>query len=226
MRDTCVFDESVRRAIYLHLAATGVVPDLDVLADEVDGTDAAVDQAIARLADDRHVVLDGGGTIVMAHPFATVNLGFSVMGANTRWWGGCGWESFAIPHLVPGTPEALVATTCPQCERPLAWTVTNTAPPDGDEVMHFPTPMHRVWDDVVSTCAWQRIYCSRDCLDRWLGDKQRPEGYVTDLETLWRLASHWYDGRLDSPYERREPAEAKDYFRSVGLEGPFWGLDD
>lgn len=37
------------------------------------------------------------------------------------------------------------------------------------------------------------------------------------LETLWNLAAHWYGGRLDSPYERREP------LRSVGLEGSFWG---
>jgi hypothetical protein len=46
-----------------------------------------------------------------------------------------------------------------------------------------------------------------------------------DLATLWRLAAHWYDGRLEEGYERREPAKALDYFRSVGLSGPFWGLD-
>ncbi len=43
------------------------------------------------------------------------------------------------------------------------------------------------------------------------------------LATLWRLASHWYDGRLDSPYKRREPVQAAEYFRSAGLHGPFWG---
>jgi hypothetical protein len=46
-----------------------------------------------------------------------------------------------------------------------------------------------------------------------------------DLATLWRLARGWYAGRLDPGYERREPSAAKDYFRSVGLEGTFWGLD-
>jgi hypothetical protein len=46
------------------------------------------------------------------------------------------------------------------------------------------------------------------------------------LEMLWRLAEHWYDGRLDTPYVRREPTAAADYFRAVGLRGSFWGLSD
>ncbi len=44
------------------------------------------------------------------------------------------------------------------------------------------------------------------------------------LETLWRFAAHWYDGRLEPGYRRREPAEAAAYFREVGLHGGFWGL--
>ena len=51
-------------------------------------------------------------------------------------------------------------------------------------------------------------------------------GYVMDLATLWRLASRWYEGRLEPGYTRREPSAAAAYFQSVGLRGPFWGLDD
>jgi len=47
---------------------------------------------------------------------------------------------------------------------------------------------------------------------------------VLDLGTLWRLAAHWYDGRLDRGYVRREPSQATAYLRGVGLAGPFWGL--
>jgi hypothetical protein len=46
-----------------------------------------------------------------------------------------------------------------------------------------------------------------------------------DLRTLWRFASHWYDGRLDRGYVRREPEAATEYLRSVGLSGPFWACD-
>ena len=48
-------------------------------------------------------------------------------------------------------------------------------------------------------------------------------GHVLDLATLWRLAQGWYAGRLDRGYTRREPVAAVEYFRSVGLSGPFWG---
>ncbi|MDQ1698408.1 MAG: hypothetical protein QOG34_271, partial [Frankiaceae bacterium] len=57
----------------------------------------------------------------------------------------------------------------------------------------------------------------------WLAGTQLPRGYVMDLVTLWRLASHWYDGRLEPGYTRREPADAHDYLESVGLSGAFWG---
>ena len=45
-----------------------------------------------------------------------------------------------------------------------------------------------------------------------------------DLSTLWRFASDWYTGRLDRGYTRREPAQAADYMRGVGISGAFWGL--
>ncbi|WP_438854452.1 hypothetical protein [Agromyces sp. M3QZ16-3] len=36
----------------------------------------------------------------MAHPFASIDLGFSAMGERMLWWGGCAWDSFAVPDLL------------------------------------------------------------------------------------------------------------------------------
>lgn len=47
-----------------------------------------------------------------------------------------------------------------------------------------------------------------------------------DLATLRKLSEHWYEGRLGTPNVRRDPTEAADYFRSVGLRGSFWGLPE
>jgi hypothetical protein len=118
----------------------------------------------------------------------------------------------------------LVATTCPACGAAHAWAVDDERPPEGDQVAHFLVPVARMWDDVVFTCGHQRIFCSRGCVERWLTASGDAEGYVMDLATLWRLAAHWYDGRLDRGYVRREPAAAGEYLRSVGLTGPFWGM--
>jgi hypothetical protein len=148
------------------------------------------------------------------------------MGERTLWWGGCAWDSFAIPHLVPEEPDVLVSTRCPGCDAALAWVVDRTGPPCGDEVAHFLVPMARAWDDIVWTCSNQRLFCSTDCVDGWLSVSGHQRGYVMDLATLWRLARSWYDGRLQPGYQRREPAQAREYFRDVGLAGPFWGFDE
>jgi hypothetical protein len=218
-------DESVRLLVYGGYASAGQPPSVEAMAESLGRQPDAVQAALARLHEARHVVLDADGRIVMAHPFASIPLGFSAMGHDTLWWGGCAWDPFAIPQLVPDDPEVLVATQCPGCGRPLAWAVSRESPPDGDEVAHFLVPAARIWDDVVHTCDNQRLFCGVPCVERWLADTGNTRGYVMDVATLWRLASRWYEGRLEPGYVRREPARAREYFREVGLSGPFRGLD-
>lgn len=217
-------DESVRLAVYRGYVEEGRPPTFGAMAEQLGLSEDSVRESVHALALGRHVVLGPTGDIVMAHPFASIPLGFSVMGRRTLWWGGCAWDSFAMPHVCPDDPEVLVATQCPGCGKPLSWVVNREGPPIGDEVAHFLVPMAQVWDDVVHTCSNQRLFCSVECVQRWADSTRNVPGYVMDLATLWRLASRWYEGRLDAGYERREPARAIEYFRSVGLTGPFWGL--
>jgi hypothetical protein len=149
--------EDLRVAVYRSFAGTGRPPELEPLANRFDTSQDAVVDGLRDLARARHLVLDSGDRIVMAHPFAAIPLGFSVMGRSTLWWGG--------------------------------------------------------------GC----LFCSADCVARWLERSGNERGYVMDLATLWRLASQWYAGRLDYGYARRDPGAAAEYFRQVGLSGPFWG---
>ena len=217
--------ERVRLAVYDGFRRTGRSPAYEPLAAAAGVELDAVPEALAALDRSRDLVLRDG-RIVMAHPFTAVPLGFSVMGDRVLWWGGCAWDSFAIPHLVPEERTVLVATTCPGCGAALAWLVDDRRPPDGAEVAHFLTPVAHIWDDVVHSCGHQRLFCCTDCVDQWLARTGRERGYVMDLSTLWALARDWYRGRLEPGYRRREPSEAAEYFRSVGLHGPFWGLPD
>ena len=216
--------EDLRVEVYRSLATTGRAPDLDHLARELTTTTFEVTEGLHTLAHARHLVLDSRDHIVMAHPFATIPLGFSVMGDSTLWWGGCAWDAFAIPHVIPGRQPVLVATRCPGCGTALAWNVTTDTAPVGDQVAHFLVPAAHIWDDVVHTCRHQNLFCSPGCVDVWLRRSGNERGYVMDLATLWRLASRWYAGRLEHGYTRRDPTQAADYFRQVGLSGPFWGL--
>ena len=221
-------DELLRVEVYRAFASTGRTPVPGELAASLGLTAEDVASGLLRLAQQRHVVLDVAGRIVMAHPFTSRPMGFSVMGADTLWWGGCAWDSFALPQLLgadyPGAARVLVATTCPACDRPHAWNVSADGPPEGNEVAHFLVPAQHIWDDVVHTCSHQRIFCSPGCVDEWLARTGNQRGYVMDLEALWRLASRWYEGRLAYGYQRRDPSTAADYLRSVGMSGPFWGL--
>jgi hypothetical protein len=215
--------EQLRVRIYRQLAAEGRVDDVAAIARETGEDEADVRTALHELREMRHVVLREDDSIALAHPFGTRDFGFSVKSDRTLWWGGCAWDSFAIPHLVPGASPSLVATTCPACDTPHAWNVSRERAPDGGQVAHFLVPMAHVWDDVVHACENQRIFCDEDCVDAWLARTGHARGSVFDLATLWRLASEWYAGRLDPGYRRREPVEAATYFRDAGLTGAFWG---
>lgn len=216
--------EDLRLAVYRSFADHGTGPTVAQLAASFGCGAEDVGEGLAALANARHLALDADGNIAMAHPFSAVPLGFAVMGATTLWWGGCAWDSFALPHLLPDQGPMLVSTRCPACSRPHAWDVGTEEPPEGDQVAHFLIPARHIWDDVVRTCGHQRLFCGQACVADWLTATGNKRGYVMDLATLWRLASHWYDGRLDHGYVRREPTASADYLRSVGLSGPFWGL--
>ena len=215
--------EALRLRIYSQLAAEGRVDGAAELAAQLGVTDAGIQALLDELATERHLALAGEGIIELAHPFGTRDFGFSVKSDRTLWWGGCAWDSFAIPHLVPDAAPALVATTCPNCGTAHAWNVDRERPPEGAQVAHFLVPMAHVWDDVIHACENQRVFCDEDCVDDWLDRTGSQKGSVFGLDTLWRLASHWYDGRLSSGYRRREPVEAAAYFRDAGLSGAFWG---
>jgi hypothetical protein len=215
--------EALRLAVYEHFRDLGRPPDLTRLALEFDVSESEVRAGLEELARGRHLVLDDAGQIVMAHPFSAVPLGFSVMGRRTLWWGGCCWDSFALAHLLDHEPDLLVATRCPGCDRAGAWVVDRRRPPESEWLAHFLVPAAHMWDDVVHTCNNQRLFCSEACVDGWLERTGHERGDVMGLDTLWRLASRWYEGRLARGYVRRDPAEAADYLRDVGLVGPFWG---
>ena len=216
--------EDLRLAVYGSFTREGRARTAADLTAQFDASAEDVQDGLRELAAARHLALDVEGNIAMAHPFSSVPLGFSVMGASTLWWGGCAWDSFALAHLLPWERSLLVATTCPFCSAPHAWNVTRDTPPPGDQVAHFLTPAAHMWDDVVRTFGNQRIFCNEDCVEDWLRREKQERGYVMDLNTLWQFASDWYTGRLDRGYVRREPSQAVDYMRSVGLSGTFWGL--
>jgi hypothetical protein len=214
--------KDVRFRIYEAFAKYGIPPTPEDLARDTSLTISEIQKVLQDLAATRNIVIDEHYRILMAHPFSSIPLGFSVMGSSTLWWGGCAWDSFALPNLL--STEVVVATTCLNCSQSHSWRVDPNNPPQGQQIAHFLIPTSRMWDDVIHTCGNQRIFCDEICLKKWLESSGNDHGYSMDLMTLWNLSRTWYEGRLNYEYERREPSAALDYFKSVGLRGEFWGM--
>ena len=214
--------KEVRFRIYEGFAKYGAPPTPEDLARDTSLTISEIQTVLQELATTRNIVINEHYRILMAHPFSSIPLGFSVMGTSTLWWGGCAWDSFALPNLL--STEVVVATTCLNCSQSHSWRVDPDTPPQGQQIAHFLIPTSRMWDDVIHTCGNQRIFCNEICLKKWLESSGNDYGYSMDLKTLWNLSRSWYEGRLNYEYERREPSAALDYFKSVGLSGEFWGM--
>jgi hypothetical protein len=214
--------KDVRFRIYEAFAKYGIPPTPEDLARDTSLTISEIQKVLQELATTRNIVIDEHYRILMAHPFSSIPLGFSVMGSGTLWWGGCAWDSFALPNLL--STEVVVATTCMNCSQSHSWRVDPNTAPQGQQIAHFLIPTSRMWDDVIHTCGNQRIFCDEICLKKWLESSGNDHGYSMDLMTLWNLSRTWYEGRLNYEYERREPSAALDYFKSVGLSGEFWGI--
>ncbi|MEP7026690.1 MAG: organomercurial lyase [Actinomycetota bacterium] len=214
----------VRLHVYRAFADDGAAATPDGIAAAFGSTPAAALAALRELDDAHLVVLDPGRQrIVMAHPWAAVPLGFVVASSTQKWWGGCAWDSFAIPGLAGET--CLVATHCPGCGDPIALDVAPDDSPDltaWQLVAHLPVPVLRMWDDVVATCRSQLLFCHEGHLADWLAATGTDRGAVLDMHQLWRLATGWYAGRLTAGYRRRTPAEAAQFFAGIGLTGEFW----
>ena len=214
--------KDVRFRIYEAFAKYRTPPTPEELARDTSLTISEIQTVLQELATTRNIVTDEHYRILMAHPFSSIPLGFSVMGSSTLWWGGCAWDSFALPNLL--STEVVVATTCLNCSESHSWRVDPNTAPQGQQIAHFLIPTSRMWDDVIHTCGNQRIFCDEICLKKWLESSGNDFGYSMDLKILWNLSRTWYEGRLNYEYERREPSAALDYFKSVGLSGEFWGI--
>ena len=187
------------------------------------GARCGVTRLLAELHAARHIVLDPNGRdVVMAHPFSAVPLGFSVMGATTLWWGGCAWDSFALPHVVPGDDEVVVATTCPACSTAHAWLVDAASPPPGNQLAHFLVPAAHVGrrgpHPCPSTPLLRRVHRRLARADRQ--PRGRRPGPRHALAARRRAGTRvaW------SGATSGEPTAAREYFAEVGLRGSFWGL--
>lgn len=85
----------------------------------------------------------------MAPPFSSVPTPFTVEGGGRSWFAPCAWDAFGIPILVG--VDAVISTTCPDCEGRIVYRVEGGRLADSYGVVHFGVRAAKWWDDIGFT---------------------------------------------------------------------------
>jgi hypothetical protein len=59
-------------------------------------------------------------------------------------------------------------------------------------------------------------------VNAWCAANGVPRRPLVSLDQLWRLSVAWYSTRLTPDARRPGPAEMRQIFADIGLDGPFW----
>lgn len=142
-------DLRIRNATYRLFVDLGRPPTAADVAVEAGVGEADVRASWARLHDAHALVLDTGGDIRMANPFAAKPTDFRVEAAGRSWYANCGWDAFGIGAALHVDSE--FDTHCPDCGQPLHVAVRNGRPERTDLVWHVLVPASQWWTDIGYT---------------------------------------------------------------------------
>ena len=66
------------------------------------------------------------------------------------------------------------------------------------------------------------FFRSEERVREWCRTQRVPLRPLVHMDQLWRLATAWYGTRLQRTSRRPQPAEMREIFARLGLEGDFW----
>ena len=144
------FDTTVKVAVYRATAESGSPPLLEVVAEKVGATAAAIKQAYGRLRASRLLLLESdGGTIRMAPPFSAIKTSFLVQSDNKSYYGNCIWDALAIPAALH--QDAIIHASDGYTGEPITLEVRQQKILPEPCVIHFAVPAALWWKNVIYT---------------------------------------------------------------------------
>mgnify|MGYP003309867287 FL=1 len=93
-----------------------------------------------------------------------------------------------------------------------------------DLLVHFPTPMSRVWDNVIYSCSMMLVFQTEEQINMRCSADNVAKGDIKRLAALYPLAAEWYAGHLDFNWEKWTVSEAQELMDRHGFSGPIWSL--
>jgi hypothetical protein len=147
MNATETFDQRVRVFIFDALMTSCRAPTIADTARTCDGTPAAVLASFQRLADAHVIILQTGGEVMAANPFATIPTSFIVESGARRYTAMCVWDALGIPAML--CSDATVRTACGDCNDAIELRVEDGKLKSVEAVVHFGVPAKHWWDNIV-----------------------------------------------------------------------------
>jgi hypothetical protein len=142
-------DERIRHAIYKTFAEGGI-PLSAALSRQLQVPIEEVQSAMERLDAQHAIVLDPRTReTMMALPFSSAPTPFKVEGGGRSWFANCAWDAFGLPILVG--VDAVITTTCQDCDGPIVYRVEEGTLVDARGVVHFAVPAANWWDNIGFT---------------------------------------------------------------------------
>jgi hypothetical protein len=151
MNEPEALDRDVRLYIYRRFLDAGSPPGVTETAEAVGVSQEEAEASFRRLAEGRAIVLEPGKLDVwMAPPLSARPTGFRVeVAGRGRWWGTCAWDAPGIAAMLDA--DAVIFTSCPDCEEPLTLGVERGRLGPPEPVAHFAVPAKNWWDDIGFT---------------------------------------------------------------------------
>lgn len=214
-------DWQVRAFVYARFAEQAEPPTAAQTAAAFGIAEERAAEAYRRL-DARHAIIlePSGDTVRMANPFSAVPTAFRVYAGDRAYWANCAWDMLGLAVVLHS--DVRIQVTCPGSAEAHHLAVEGDQVKGSGELVHFPQPFARWYDDLIATCASMLLFQTEAEVDAWCRERQMPRGALLTLAQVWALSKPWYATRMSPEYHGRSAAEAQAVFAQVGLVSDFW----
>ena len=215
----------LHHAVITSVVENGFAPSITSLAELFNCPLKKIRSSLKELQEYHGVVLhENSGEIWVIHPFSLAPTNFLVRQGGQDWWGNCGWCSLGIATLVGGRVE--IITTLGADDRQVVIEVEGKHVSQPGLLVHFPTPMAKIWDNVVYSCSMMLVFETEDHIDKWCSRHNMPKGDIKRLDELQPFAAEWYGKYLDVNWKKWTVSEACELMDRHGFSGPTWTLEE
>jgi alkylmercury lyase-like protein len=145
------FDDTVKMSLYSAIVETTRVPTSAQAAQALEADVREVEEAFARLAGRRLLVLEPGSKsrVRMAPPFSGVETPFLVRVSGKAYFANCVWDSLGVPAALG--KDARIEASDGETGEKLELEVRGGKPVPSACIAHFAIPAARWWDDIITT---------------------------------------------------------------------------